>query len=191
MRLFVALELPPGARAEALARAASLRSRLPAARWLPPASLHLTLVFLGDTEPAAVEPLATALGEVAARHPPCDLQLAGGGSFPAGRPRVVWVGFSRCEALVRLQVGVARAVAQSLDRPPERRRFHPHLTLARCRRPWPPSAAERWRQGLDGPLGPPFVADAVALIRSHLEPAGARYETVARLPLTAARAAGV
>jgi len=55
VRLFVALELPDALRRAAGERVAAEHPRLPAARWTHPDNLHLTLVFLGEVEEAAVD----------------------------------------------------------------------------------------------------------------------------------------
>jgi len=61
--------------------------------------------------------------------------------------------------------------------------FHPHVTLARSRRP---IEATRWLRVIDGYAGPAWTADEVTLFVSHLgEGRGRRprYEPVAALPL--------
>ncbi len=184
MRLFVALEVPAAALAPLLAIADALRPGLPPARWVPSRNLHLTLVFLGETDPELVPGLRAALGRVFARFAPLRLQLAGGGTFPPRRPaRVAWIGLRPPEELSGLQPAVAAAVAEQLERPRERRPFHPHLTLARCRRPWPAAVAEAWRRAFADAEGPPFDVVEGALKQSILTPEGARHETVERFPL--------
>ena len=44
-------------------------------------------------------------------------------------------------------------------------RFHPHVTLARCRHP---IEATRWIRVLDGYRGPPWQATEMTLVESHL-----------------------
>ena len=184
MRLFVALPLPEAVRVPLARRAAELRPELPAARWVPASNLHLTLVFLGEIEPGRRPALERALAPCFAGTPPLGLRLSGGGCFPPRRPaRVAWVGLEPAPALARLQPAVAAAVAGSLERPPESRPYHAHLTLARCRRPWPRRAVERWERAFAGPQGPAFEVEAGHLMLSRLGPGGARYESVAAFAL--------
>ena len=60
-----------------------------------------------------------------------DLTLSGLGTFArSGRATALWVGAERCEALERLAAKIETAV-QRCGLEAERRRFQPHVTLAR------------------------------------------------------------
>lgn len=188
MRLFVALPLPASVLEPLVGCAMALRPRLPPARWVPLENLHLTLRFLGDTEPRLVAGLDEALGRCFADHPPLRLRLRDGGCFPPRRPaRVAWVGFEPAPALARLQSAVATAADRQLGIGSERRPYHPHLTLARPRRPWPRQAVALWTGAFAGSRGTPFTACEGHLMRSHLGPSGARHERLASYPLTGGR----
>jgi 2'-5' RNA ligase len=65
------------------------------------------------------------------------LQLAGLGTFEkAGRIQSLWVGAERNDALTHLQTKVETAL-QRVGLPAERKRFSPHVTLARTDRATP------------------------------------------------------
>lgn len=185
MRLFVAIEVPDAVRRRVAERTVPLRARLPRARWTKVDGLHLTLAFLGDTPEELVGPLDAAL-RGAFRGEPFRLRLAGAGTFPPGRAaRVAWLGFEPEPRLLALQRRVAAAVSEATGAAPDRRPYHPHLTLARCRPPWRRSAAESFVRELEGErFGEVPVTEGV-LVRSHLERDGARYETLHRYPLEA------
>jgi 2'-5' RNA ligase len=188
MRLFIALEIPEPVRREVRRRVAGLRDRLPRARWVDLEVLHLTLLFLDEVAPERAATLAAALGPVFASFPALLLRLAGGGTFPPGRPaRVAWIGVTAPPELMSLQAAVARAAA--VDLPPEDgRAYRPHVTLARCPSPWPREAAQKFAAAFPAEIGPPFLASRGVLIDSKLSPRGPRYRDLAELPL-AARAA--
>lgn len=125
MRLFVGLDLPFELR-EALSR---LDRTLPGARWIPPENYHLTLRFLGETPNPVAEEVDHALSAVRARG--FALELAGTGVFErGGRAGTLWVGVTREPALEHLQSKVETAV-QRAGIPAERRRFQPHVAIAR------------------------------------------------------------
>lgn len=128
IRLFVALPLPEETR-EAIG---DLAGGIPGARWTPPENYHLTLRFIGEVEPWRAEEVDEALAAIRAR--PFDLSLAGVGTFEkGGRIASLWVGAERSEALSHLQAKVETALQRiGLER--ERRRFAPHVTLARTER---------------------------------------------------------
>ena len=125
MRLFVALALPH----ETRARLSRLATGLPGVRWLPPENYHLTLRFLGEMPGHRAEELDLALA--ALRGKQFTLQLSGVGVFEkSGRAQALWAGVARNERLHHLQNKIETAV-QRIGFEPERRRFSPHVTVAR------------------------------------------------------------
>jgi 2'-5' RNA ligase len=126
MRLFVAVDLPW----ELRQRVAMLSGAgIPGARWVPPENYHITLRFIGETPAYRAEEIDHALAALRAR---CfALTLAGVGTFArAGRSTQLWVGVERNPSLDHLQNKIETAL-QRIGLEPERRRFAPHLTLAR------------------------------------------------------------
>jgi RNA 2',3'-cyclic 3'-phosphodiesterase len=175
MRLFVALELPGAARRELERKLASARQGLPKARWTSVEQLHVTLLFLGETDAE----LCTALDR--AFEPACA------GSFPPGRPaRVLWVGLECGAELPAMQRRIEAAACEVLSRPPEPRPYHPHVTVGRCRSPWSRSAAARFSAALEGCHAASFGVDRAVLMESRLDASGARYAVVSAYPLGAA-----
>jgi len=125
VRLFVALDLPWEVR-EALA---GLAGSLAGARWVPPKNYHLTLRFIGEAASHVAEEIDLALQGVRGRR--MELALRGTGTFDrAGRPTALWAGIERNERLDHLQNKIETALQRS-GLPPEKRRFQPHVSLAR------------------------------------------------------------
>jgi 2'-5' RNA ligase len=126
MRLFVALDLPRTLR-DRLSMLAG--GGLPGARWVPPDNYHMTLRFIGETPFHRAEEIDTALASLRARG--FALTLSGVGTFTkGGRSTALWVGVERNPQLDHLQTKIETALQRcGLD--PERRRFQPHVTLAR------------------------------------------------------------
>ena len=129
MRLFVALDLP----FELRQRLADLSVGLQGARWVPPENYHITLRFIGEVAAHQAEEIDHALAGLKARG--FDLSLTGVGTFEkAGRPVSLWVGVERNPQLDLLQSKIETACQRAgLER--ERRRFAPHVTLARLDNP--------------------------------------------------------
>ena len=126
MRLFAALELPWVLR-ERLSLMAG--SRIPGARWVSPENYHLTLRFIGETQAHRAEDIDLGLSAIRARR--FSLTLAGVGTFTkGGRVNSLWVGVERNPQLDHLQNKI-ETVLQRVGLDPERRRFTPHITLAR------------------------------------------------------------
>ena len=180
MRLFAAVSLPAGA-AEAIAARVD-RSAWPEASWVRPANLHLTLAFFGETAADAVAALATAAAAELAAIPAFRARVEGAGAFPERGPiRVVWLGVEPAGEVGRLAEAVRRAAATTgveFDPKP----FRSHLTLARCRRPWP-SARRAELARLAPGAAVELDVRAAALLSSEPGSAGPRYVERAGLPL--------
>ena len=125
LRLFVALALPAAIKTDL----ALLAGGIPGARWLPPENYHLTLRFIGEVEPWQAEEIDHALAMIRAR--PFVLSLRGVDTFEkGGRFNALWVGVEKTDGLAFLQAKVEAAL-QRIGLPPERKRFAPHVSLAR------------------------------------------------------------
>jgi 2'-5' RNA ligase len=183
MRLFVAIVPPPEALDELAAVVEPLRIAAPELRWAGRESWHLTLAFLSEVDEGLLAELSIRLERAARRHPQQRLSIAGGGAFPsAGRARVVWAGIrADGRGLAPLAASVAAGARRAGAPPPdEGRKYHPHLTLARCRQP---ADVRRLTGELAQATGPDWTADAIHLVRSHLSGSSPRYEQLGSWPL--------
>jgi 2'-5' RNA ligase len=125
MRLFVAIALPEDLRVGLSA----LQQGVPAARWVDPDNLHLTLRFIGEADGGQARDLDTALIQVRAER--FSVTLTGIDRFGQGRKsRALWAGVAPDPELDRLQRKVEQAV-RAAGFAAGGRRFKPHVTLAR------------------------------------------------------------
>jgi 2'-5' RNA ligase len=174
-RCFAAVPIGPSVRAAVEACVTELRARSGAEawRWTEPEGWHVTLAFIGATDPATVPRLAASLAAVAAQHEPFTLEAGGLGTFPSrGRARVVWYGVA--DPRGRL-ARVARETQAALGLEPADR-FRGHLTLARARDRLGTDAAAMLATA--APPTAPLEVDRVVLYRSHLGGGPARYEAL-------------
>jgi 2'-5' RNA ligase len=148
-------------------------------RWQQEEQLHLTLRFIGEVERPLAEDLAAALGRV--RAEPFAARINGVGRFEQRNSGALWAGVEPKAQLAALAAKVER-VCVSVGLEPERRAFHPHVTLARWK-------GRRAREGLDflerkrSLASQPFDVTDFAVFESRLSRHGAHYEEVARYPL--------
>jgi 2'-5' RNA ligase len=130
MRLFVALDMPWSVREQL---AALSGSGIPGARWVPPENYHLTLRFIGDIPGHVARDVDDALLGLRARG--FSLALTGMGTFARGGiSSALWVGVEKTPSLDHLRAKIETA-QQRCGLEPERRKFQPHVTLARLDNP--------------------------------------------------------
>ncbi|HTI01824.1 MAG TPA: RNA 2',3'-cyclic phosphodiesterase [Acidisoma sp.] len=168
MRLFVALDLPWPLRE----RLMQLSTGIPGCRWMPAENLHLTLRFIGEVPNWRAEEIDLALHAIKARNFP--LTLSGVGLFEkGGRVTSLWAGIERCPQLDHLQSKVETAL-QRAGLEPERRRFTPHVTLARLDQP-ANEKVTRFLQGHSLFRAEPFEVEWFTLFSSQLGKEGSVY----------------
>jgi 2'-5' RNA ligase len=188
-RTFVAIELGEPAHAWLRAEIERLRRAIPAARWVDPAGLHLTLAFLGELDDARLAEVAPAAVEAAVGLAPFTLAVGALGTFGTPQaPRVIWAGVGGAlRPLGELQRRLAAALARrgfALDARP----YSPHLTLARIATSLPPEQLDRLAALLADaarqPTRAPSIAVAsISVMRSELARPVARYIRLAAVAL--------
>ena len=190
IRAFIAIELSPELKGVLVHIGRELESRIPprTARWVKPAAMHLTLVFLGETPAAKLDSIKQAMTIAAQVAHPITLTATGLGCFPnTRRPRVVWVGIEEPAGhLQRLKSALDREL-EPLGFKPERRRFSPHLTLGRVHKRAGRGDTQRLGQVLESATlkdAGEMTASQVHLIRSDLRPGGPIYTILASAPLS-------
>ncbi|MEP4378328.1 MAG: RNA 2',3'-cyclic phosphodiesterase [Alphaproteobacteria bacterium] len=176
IRLFVGIGLPDSLGE----RLTGLRGQIPGARWVPVENLHITLRFVGEVD----EDRAVDLNTILARldEPVLDVALGGVGHFESrGLVRSLWAGVDRTPALHHLQARVETA-CQRVGLTPESRKFHPHVTLARCRDTRTARIAG-YLADHGGFRAPAFPVRSFALYSSTLGRGGAVYTREVDYPL--------
>lgn len=182
IRLFTGIELPLALRERLFA----LGAGIPNARWTGIDNLHVTLRFIGEVDEAHAHDLHDALSLV--RAPAFTLTLSGVGTFETGRsPHTLWAGVERTPPLVYLRDRVEAAIVRAGE-PPERRKFAPHVTLARLKN----APTGRLHEFIVGHslLRAEFPVDSFALFSSHPGSGEPVYRVEAEYALVAAEAGG-
>jgi len=178
MRLFIALPVPD----EVADELATLQAGVPDARWVPAENFHVTLCFAGEVQGSVMRDLEEELSDIAG--PRFPVALAGVEQFSSGKqPKALVALVEKSDRLDWLQQKVS-TVARHCGIAVERRKFRPHVTLAR----FPPGAEtghhiaqfmashSRFHAG-------PWLADHFALYSSRLRPDGAVYREEAAYDL--------
>ncbi|WP_324759814.1 RNA 2',3'-cyclic phosphodiesterase [Haloarcula montana] len=156
-------------------------------RFTDPEQAHVTLKFLGDTEPdrigEIVQELESAVDD--ASVPPFEARFGGLGVFPSMEYiSVVWFGVREGHGAAELttlhETIEDRTVAMGFD--PEDHDFTPHVTLARMDHAGGKERVQAVVGSADPDVGTLSV-DEIRLTESVLGPDGPTYRTVESIPL--------
>jgi RNA 2',3'-cyclic 3'-phosphodiesterase len=181
-RVFCAIELPTTVRASLMRQIKRLREAVPHAQasWSREENIHLTLKFLSEIQTSRLSNLSNAAARAVADFSPFQITLEETGVFPKhGAPRVLWIGVKdESGKLAELQTRLEESCAgEGFAR--EERPFHPHLTIARLRKPQ--GARTLAAAHIEMRFQPADVAVAELLvIRSEPSGAGSKYSVVSR-----------
>jgi len=132
IRSFVAVEcegdlLPKFMEVQGRLQATGARMKL-----VEPENIHLTVKFLGDIEDNQVEEISQVIEGIS--FEPFEFRVEGVGVFPnLRRPATIWAGITDgvgdlAEVFGKVNDGLAKLGFEK-----DRRRFQPHLTIARIR----------------------------------------------------------
>ena len=176
IRLFTALSLPQDLRFQI----SSLRAGIDNARWVKPENLHITVRFIGEVREDLADIIINNLAFVSA--PTVPIELKGTGHFSSrGIVRALWVGVAMGPALSFLQLKVDKCLLTA-GLAPERRRYTPHITVARPRTAHSKRIRE-WLETTGGFSASTYQADTLTLYQSHLGRKGPAYIPLAQYPL--------
>lgn len=180
IRVFIAIELDDAARRSIAAAIRGLRAGPGGdrVRWSRPETLHVTLRFLGEIDPACVAPLAAGLRAELGDIEPFEMEFGALGAFPSlQRPQAVYFEAGPEPALAALAAAVDRGASRA-GFPAEPRRFQPHLTLGRFRR----GNREPVTASVTAPADVVGV-DGITVFHSQITRAGAIHTPLERIAL--------
>ena len=181
-RVFCAIALPRDLHERLTTHIKRLRDIVPDARasWSRADNIHLTLKFLGDITLPQVEKLSEAVSRSVEDFAPFKIVLEQTGFFPAhGSPRVLWIGVNDLEGKLgelyaRLEDETANSGFHKEPRP-----FHPHLTLARLRKPQHARTLASAHKAMEFEPAE-IVVSELLVIRSELSNTGSHYTTISQ-----------
>jgi len=186
-RLFIAIDPEPAMLDTIFRLISTIKREYPIAgiRYTAPQNLHLTLLFLGDTDELLIPKIGNTLGKICQKFTEFDLEFSELGAFPSRRnPRILWLGVKDPKPVTAL----AKAIIQDsgLVSEPEKTQFSPHLTLGRVSEESRGASSESLSK-LFAKLGN-FKAGStrireVLLYQSVLKPDGPVYTVLSRHPL--------
>ena len=97
------------------------------------ANVHITLKFLGDIDEDLVPEIEQVIRDVVSGIEPFTMKLKSAGAFPnLNRISVIWAGMENADALGKI-AGKIDSGLKPLGFEPEKRKFSPHVTIARVK----------------------------------------------------------
>jgi 2'-5' RNA ligase len=182
LRCFIAVEVPGPMRRSIGEMIENLRKSGSDVKWLPPDNVHMTLKFLGSTEESLLEALRESLFKKLSPYSPFYIRISGVGCFPdERRPKVVWVGAHESGQVRDVQRDIEAEMVK-FGFPSEERTFSPHLTIGRVKSRKKMDdllkMLDEYRQVSFGDI----EVRGVTLMKSELNPAGAKYFPLAEIP---------
>jgi 2'-5' RNA ligase len=180
LRTFIAIDLTEEVRQRISSHIESLKAASPEAQatWEKPDKAHITLKFLGNAEEDRVESIVSALARATSDIGRFSVDLGEAGAFYSrGKPHVLWLGVAdQTGGLARLYSALEREL-EGIGFPKEKRPFHPHITIARLKKPEGAKKLASEHKMLEFETAKLTVPEVV-LVESELGPGGSTYRTL-------------
>ena len=128
MRLFIAINFSKEIKDILSLTIARLKDQSPKGSFTLRENLHLTLVFLGEVDPAKVALITKAMLEL--RADTFELSLQGLGNFRRNEGDIYWIGIEKNAMIDEIYLQLFRNLSQ-VGFELENRPFKPHLTIGR------------------------------------------------------------
>jgi len=177
IRSFLAFELPSDIKKMVTHVSEDVRGSRLNVKWVKVDNIHLTVVFMGNISTEDVPAIREEIKKGCLGFEPFDIYLKGLGVFPDARmPRILWLGLEgEIERMSSFKKGLQERL-KTFGIKEEKRRFKPHLTLGRFRKP---NRGDPILEGiisrykdLESPVCP---LEELVMFKSELKPEGAKY----------------
>jgi 2'-5' RNA ligase len=186
IRSFIAVEIPETVKNSLETLQKKMSASGINASFSKPATLHLTLKFLGNIRLDDLDSLKFSMEKAVAGILPHRLFAAGVGVFPSVKhARVIWSGIrgeTRC--LGSLAAGLESVLFRELGMEKEKKIFRPHLTLARINHNISPDLILSAVKTFENFHSPDFSVSGISLFQSKLSSAGAVHKQIFFIPFS-------
>lgn len=131
MRVFVAVKLDEAVKKAIAGVSSRVRKSSRGGRYSDPSNYHITLEFIGETDPEGLKGICRAMDYAASETPAFNIKIEGLGSFGKSDSAIVWMGVSLGRDMLyeldRKLAGGLREEGFAIDR----KGFSPHITIGR------------------------------------------------------------
>ena len=185
IRAFIAISLPKEIKKNLKDLQGQLQTSCLKASWSKPAAMHLTLKFLGNVSISRLDAFKTCMTRAVTGIPIHTLSVSGIGVFPTvKKTRVIWSGTrGRTDILEKLVNRLEVILFEEMGIKKDNRRFSPHLTIARVKKPISPKVMIKLLQEFKDFHSEEFFVSEIKLFQSELLASGAIHKTIFSVPL--------
>lgn len=183
-RIFVAIDISEDVRGRVAAYISRLRvgfAKVPV-KWEPPEKLHLTMRFIGNVDNAGLEEVSSQVETAASFMRPFHIRISGTGAFENRGRSVLWLGAEAIDAEKNQDPIQRIAALLGLDGV-AKRRFTPHLTIARIKNSDQALELINVHRGQTLDAGT-YEVNALAIYVSRLLPTGSVYSIISKYPFS-------
>lgn len=174
-RLFIAIDLPKGLKARITKLQNILKTEIPSASWVKPENIHLTLIYLGNTDYNQIPEIISSLAKL--KDDAFEISFSSVGGFPnQNRAEIIFLGIRESIALKYLHEKIKKRL-KKLNLRIDDKIYVPHLTIARLKRP---KKLIEIRAATD--MGN-FLAKEFILYESELFPGGPKHSAIKKFLL--------
>ena len=180
IRAFIAISLPERTKHRLQALQGQLRTSGIKASWVNPAAMHLTLKFLGDIKMDQIDAIKICMETAVKNIPPPVLSVSGLGGFPSvDKARIIWAGIDGQTKIIEKLADRLEGLLGESGFSKEKRRYFPHLTLARVKKPVFSKQMLKLKEKF---RSKPFSASDLILYQSELKSSGAVHKKIYSAP---------
>jgi 2'-5' RNA ligase len=185
LRTFIAVDVGKAIRDRAVALQEKLARASEGVKWVEPANLHVTLLFLGEVDNREVADVCRVVAEHTQKQGAFAMSVEGAGSFPSTRrPRILWIGVGQgTPELCTLHDSLETPLFEIGCYRREERRYTPHITLGRVRGDRPSHTLAEALAKQANWQGGQTTVNEVLVMSSELAPQGPVYTVLSRAKL--------
>ena len=182
MRVFLAIDFQEHIKDRIIREIGLLKQKFPEFKWIKSPSLHLTLKFLGETDPNKIIEITNLLKNAFNYINPFNISTTNILLLPTpNKARVLYLGLEKTEPLIKCY-NIIEEKIKSAGFEKENKNFNPHITLARIKnRKLSASESSIISTHSIPKIG--IKINKITLMQSELLPLGARYTSVQRFSL--------
>jgi 2'-5' RNA ligase len=132
-RTFIAIKIHPNEKMRMILDNFKQALSAEKVKWIDPEIMHITLVFLGDTDEKIISYISEKINRISLDYSSFELVFRSAGVFKNFRdPRVIWIGTETNPVLQDIKIRIDNELSEyGFEK--ETREFRPHLTLGRIK----------------------------------------------------------